>query len=398
MMDQKQKIILFLLACVNFTHILDFMIMMPMGPQLMKIFQIDPQKFAFAVSSYSITAGVSGFAAAFFVDRFDRKNVLLFAYAGFILGTFSCALAPNYGFLVAARVVAGLFGGLIGAQVMAIVSDSVPFEKRGQAMGIVMTAFSAASVAGVPLGLWLASRLSWHAPFWAVGSIGLVNVLMLWRFLPPMTRHLEARELRQNPLEILASIARNPSQRMALVLSAVMMLGHFSMIPFIAPSLVKNVGFAESNLFLIYLVGGALTIFSAPMVGKLADRRGKYPVFVLFALLSLVPMWLITNLQPEPLWVVLMISGFFFVAINGRMIPAQALGSSVVEPRMRGAFMGINSSVTQFSSGLAATIGGWLVHENAATGRLEGYPTVGYFGMAMILACLFLAKKVKPIE
>lgn len=397
-MSLAEKRILILLAAVNFTHILDFMIMMPLGPQLMKIFDIGPAKFGWAVSSYSIMAGVSGFISSFFTDRFDRKRVLLFAYIGFILGTFCCALAPNYWFLVAARVVAGFFGGMIGAQVLAIVSDSVPFERRGQAMGIVMTAFSAASVAGVPLSLWLVSKTSWHAPFWTVGFVGLLNILLLWRFLPNMTKHLDANHPRLNPLQTLRDIAKNSNQLWALLLSVVLMLGHFSMIPFIAPSLVQNIGFADENLYLIYLVGGALTLVTAPLVGKLADKVGKYPVFAMFAVLSLIPMWLITNLWAMPMWSVLGIAGLFFIFVNGRMIPMQALVSSVAAPRQRGAFMGINSSLTQLAGGVAASIGGFLISTDPTTGRLEGYPSIGYFGMVAMVICLFLAKQVRPVE
>jgi MFS transporter, DHA1 family, inner membrane transport protein len=397
-MSLAERRILILLAAVNFTHILDFMIMMPLGTQLMNIFQISPEQFSWAVSSYSITAGISGFMAAFFVDRFDRKRVLLFAYVGFIMGTFCCALAPTYWFLVAARIFAGFFGGMIGAQVLSIVSDSVPFERRGAAMGILMTAFSMASVVGVPFSLWLVSKSSWHAPFWTVGLLGLVNIVLLWRYLPSMTSHIGEKADRLNPLQTLVEIAHNPNQLWALVTSAVLMMGHFSMIPFIAPSLVANIGFPEPDLYLIYLVGGALTLITAPQVGKLADKVGKYPVFAVFAVLSLLPMWLITNLWAMPTYAVLVIAGLFFIFINGRMIPLQALVSSVAKPHQRGAFMGINSSVTQLSSGLAASIGGMLIHKNETTGYLNGYPNVGYFGMVAVVLCLFLASKIKPAE
>jgi MFS transporter, DHA1 family, inner membrane transport protein len=397
-MTLAERRILILLAAVNFTHILDFMIMMPLGPQLMQIFQITPKQFAWAVSAYSVTAGISGFIAAFFVDRFDRKQILLSAYIGFILGTFCCALAPTYALLVLARIVAGFFGGMIGAQVLSIVSDSVPFERRGQAMGILMTAFSAASVFGVPFSLWMVSKTSWHAPFWTVGIIGLLNIMLLWVYLPNMTKHLEAHYPKMNPLQTLKEIGSNKNQLWALTLSAVMMLGHFAIIPFIAPAMVRNVGLRDDQLYLIYLVGGILTFFTAPLVGKLADRVGKYPVFAAFACLSLIPVWLITNLWPLPMYAILTVIGLFFIFINGRMIPMQALVSSVALPHQRGAFMGINSSITQLFSGLASSIAGFLVVENAATGRLDGYPLVGYLSMAFILVCLYLAKQVRPVQ
>lgn len=393
-MNTKERLLLVILACVNFTHIMDFMIMMPLGPQLMKLFDITPQQFGFAVSSYSLTAGVSGFISAFFVDKFDRKQTLLFAYIGFVVGTFACAFAPTYLLLVGARILAGLFGGMIGAQVLSIVADSVPYERRASAMGIVMMAFSMASVLGVPAGLWLASMYSWHAPFMVVGSIGLVVILLIYFLVPPITGHLEKAVQNHSPFHVLTDIWAAPNQRKALTLSAVLMIGHFSIIPFLAPSLVGNAAFSQDHIFLIYLVGGALTFFTSPMVGKIADKRGKYPVFVVFALLSLIPVWLITNLWPMPLWVVLAISSLFFIFINGRMIPVQAMVSGVVPPEQRGGFMSINSSIQQLSSGVAANLGGLIVVKTV-DGHLEHYNWVGYISIILVLLSIWLASRLR---
>lgn len=376
---------------------MDFMIMMPLGPQLMDLLDITPQQFSLAVSAYAITAGISSFISAFFVDQFDRKKVLTFAYIGFIIGTFSCAFAPNYAFLVAARVLAGLFGGLIGAQVLAIVADTFEYNRRAAAMGVLMTAFSAASVAGVPTGLWLAAQYSWHVPFLAIGFLAIGVLLLITLVLPSMTRHIQEKSPDRKRFQVLTDIFKTPNQMRALSLSIVLMMGHFAIIPLITPSLVGNVGYEQDKIFLIYFVGGLLTIFSAPLVGKLADQKGKYPVFVFFALSSLIPVWLITNLWPMPLWSVLTISGLFFVVVNGRMIPTQALISSVVKPQQRGGFMSINSSMQQLSTGVAAVIGGALVTESPS-GRLEHYDWVGYFSITLILASVWLAGRVKPID
>lgn len=396
-MNSKERLLLIVLAAVNFTHIMDFMIMMPLGPQLMALFQISPQQFGFAVSAYSITAAFSGFASAFFVDRFDRQKLLLFAYIGFVIGTFSCAFAPTYELLVAARILAGLFGGMIGAQVLSIVSDTFNYERRASAMGILMTAFSLASVAGVPTGLWLAARYSWHMPFLAIGGLGVLVIFCIIFWVPPVNKHLVAGQPKGNPLDVLTNIFNTPNQMRALTLSIVLMMGHFSIIPFIAPALVGNAGFQQDQIFLIYLVGGALTIFSSPLVGRIADQRGKYPIFVVFALFSLIPILLITNLTPTPLWIVLAISGMFFIAANGRMVPTQAIVSGVVSPQQRGGFMSINSSVQQLSTGIAANIAGAIVSEGP-NGRIEHYNWVGYFSIVLITASIFLAKRVKPLE
>lgn len=396
-MNSKERLLLLALAAVNFTHIMDFMIMMPLGPQLMNLLNIDPQQFSLAVSAYAITAGVSSFISAFFVDRFDRKKVLVFAYVGFLLGTFSCAFAPNYEFLVAARVLAGLFGGMIGAQVLAIVADTFEYHRRASAMGVLMTAFSAASVAGVPTGLWLAAKFSWHVPFLAIGFLGIAVLILVILAVPPINKHIREKDPSQKPFQVLTDIFETPNQMRALSLSIVLMLGHFAIIPFIAPSLVGNVGYHQDDIFLIYFVGGLLTIFSAPLVGKLADKKGKYPVFVTFALLSLIPVWLITNLWPMPLWAVLSIAGLFFIVVNGRMIPTQALVSSVVHPQQRGGFMSINSSMQQLATGLSAMIGGAIVSKSP-DGRILQYDLVGYFSIVLILVSIWLAGRVKPID
>ncbi|AQG82585.1 sugar transporter [Spirosoma montaniterrae] len=376
---------------------MDFMIMMPMGPQLMRHFGIGPQAFSFLVSAYSLSAGVSGFTAAFFVDRFPRKHVLVTAYAGFLVGTVACGVAPTYEWLAVARLLAGLFGGVLGAQVLSIVGDTFPYERRAQAMSIVMTAFSVASVVGVPFGLWLATTLSWHAPFLVVAGLGIVVLFLLWRFVPRLDGHLIKGEKRPHPLAVLTNILKTPNQLRALWLTTTIMLGHFSIIPFIAPYLVANAGFGENHLYLIYLVGGLLTIFTAPVVGKLADQRGKYPIFVIFALLSLIPIYLITNLTSGSLVVVLFVSGLFFIFSNGRLIPTQAMTASVVLAQQRGGFMSINSSVQLLAQAIA-TYGAGLIIQKTPTGQLLHYSTVGYLAMIAIFASVFIARTVKPVS
>lgn len=395
-MSSKEKLLLFVLACINFTHIVDFMIMMPLGPQLMEIFKISPRHFGFIVSAYGLSAGISGFLAAFFVDNYDRKKVTLFAYIGFVVGTFACAFAPTHQFLIAARVIAGTFGGLLGAQVMSIVADTFDYQRRATAVGFVTTAFSIASVVGIPAGLFLANKLGWHTPFLVVGSLGLIVIFLIVKYVPALDKHLKNRQEKPNPLAVITNILKNPNQLRALLLSVTIMLGHFSIIPYIAPTLVANVGFSQNDIYLIYLVGGALTIFSAPMVGKLADKKGKYPIFVIFALLSLIPIYLITNMFTGALWAILCVSGIFFVFSNGRMIPTQAIISNVVTPQQRGSFMAINSSLQLFAQAMAANIGGFLIHKTAS-GYIENYHWVGYFCMIMISLSIFIARAVKPI-
>ena len=264
-------------------------------------------------------------------------------------------------------------------------------------MSIVMTAFSAASVVGVPFGLYVATEFSWHAPFLAVGFLGIGVLGLIWRFVPRLDSHLVSKHLRPNPITVLTTIVRNPNQMRALWLTTTIMLGHFSIIPYLSPYLVSNVGYSESNIYLIYLVGGALTIFSAPMVGKLADRRGKFPIFVVFALLSLIPIYLITHMDPSPLAYVLFVAGLFFIFSNGRLVPTQAMTTSVVLPQNRGGFMAINSSVQLLAQALA-TYGAGSIIGKTATGQLTNYGTVGFLAMAAIFGSIFIARYVKPVD
>lgn len=395
-MNKNERLIVFLLASINFTHILDFMIMMPLGPQLMRIFDLTPAQFAVLVSAYTFSAFFSGLIAAFFVDRFDRKKVLLFGYIGFIIGTLGCAIAPDYFSLMAARVMAGLFGGLIGAQVLSIIGDTFPFQRRGVAMGSLTAAFSLASVLGVPFGLFLANITSWHAPFYLVGGLACIVLILVWKFIPPMASHLE-NYTKKKFFHVYTNIIADKNQQRALLLSIIMMFGHFSIIPFLAKYMVSNVGFTEHEITYIYLIGGGFTIFTAPLIGRLSDRKGKFPVFALFCILTIIPVFTITNMPPLPLVIALLITTVFFVFVSGRMVPMQAMITSVVPNKQRGGFMSINSSIVQLGSGLASLMSGLIIVENE-DGSLRFYNLVGYIAIAFTIIAIFIAKRLNPVE
>lgn len=388
--SRQEKWLLLTLATINFTHIMDFMIMMPLGPQLMRMFGIDTTQFGLLVSAYTFSAGISGFLSSFVMDRFDRKQVLVFLYAGFLLGTLACALAPAYGVLLAARVLTGAFGGVLAAVGNAIVGDTIPMERRGAAMGVVTAAFSAASVFGVPFGLFLASQLSWHAPYLFLVATGLGVMALIGR-LPQLAEHLKSGVSRKfDPLGVLRQAVAKPAQRQALFLTVAMMFGQFAIVPFLSPSMVANVGFSESQLALIYLLGGATTLITGPLIGRLADRLGKLRVLVAFLLLSIVPQLLVTQLGPTPLPLALLLTTAFFVVSGGRMIPAMALITGTVDPRHRGSFMGIQSALQQVAAGLASLIAARIVVQDAQ-GHLLHYGTVGYLSAASSLVCILAA-------
>lgn len=389
--SSKEKIILLLLAILNFTHILDFMIMMPLGNYLMPYFDISSQQFSMLVASYTFSAGVSGFLAAFFVDGFDRKKVLVFAYTGFLIGTLCCAISPRYEILLLSRVVTGLFGGLIGAQVLSIVADIIPYERRAAAMGMIMAAFSAASVFGVPFGLYIANLFNWHAPFFFVVILGAMLVPFLMRFLPQMNHHLLVENRQKvGPIELVSDVFKNSGQVLALTLTAFLMMGHFMIIPFINPFMEFNMGFSKTETPLVYMVGGALTMITSPLIGRLADKIGKYKLFVFMALASMPLIATITNLPAIPFYFVLCITGLWFIISTGRLIPAQAMVSNVVPPERRGSFLSFNSSVQQIFVGIASVLAGLIVIK-LPDNKILHYEVTGYLSIGLILFSVIIA-------
>lgn len=392
-MNNKERIIILLLAALNFTHILDFMIMMPLGNKLMPHFNISAKAFTLLVSAYTISAGISGLIAAFFVDQYDRKKVLMFGYIGFLIGTIACAVAPTYGLLMSARIIAGLFGGLIGAQVLSIVSDLIPYERRASAMGIMMAAFSVSSIVGVPLGIFVSSTINWHAPFYIVAGIGIILLPFLLKYIPKMDGHIKRPDANSNRFEPYLNIFSNKSQLLALSLTSTMMFGHFLIIPFLNPFMEFNMDFSSvTQTPLVYSVGGILTLFSTRYIGKLADRKGKYDIFKYLILLNILPIAFITNMPHIPFYLVLCVTGLWFVISSGRAIPAQAMVSNVVEPHQRGSFMSINSSIQQISVGLASFVSGLIIIKKPAPSNfIVNYDITGYLSMAVMLFCLMIA-------
>lgn len=393
----NEKRLLFVLAAIQFTNIVDFMIIMPLGPQLMRLFEITPRQFSMLVSAYTFTAGVVGFLSAFFIDRFDRRKALLVVYAGFVVGTLACALAPDYGAMITARMVTGAFGGMLGALVLSAVGDAIPMERRASAMGLVTAAFSAASVFGVPFGLYIASIFSWHAPFLFLAILGLFIWAGIWYWIPAMAGHIQAAHQKPSPLELVKSVAGSSNLRLALLLMMMIMFGNFTVTPFISPYMVANVGFSERELTYIYLFGGFFTIFTSPWIGKLSDRHGAKNIYTIFVLLCLLPLLLITNLPATPVPVVLVITTSFFIFSGGRMIPSQTMIASAVDPAKRGAFLSFNSSVQQLSTAAASVIAGLIVTKNEA-GQLLNFQYVGFFAALMCVLSVFVARKIKPVS
>ncbi|HEU4453772.1 MAG TPA: MFS transporter [Longimicrobium sp.] len=390
---RREWMLLFMLAAVQFCHIMDFVIVMPLGPQLMRAFAITPAQFGLIVSAYTFSAAASGLLAAFFMDRFDRKTALLGLLAGFGVGTLACALAPTYGFLLLARVIAGAFGGVLAAVVFAIVGDEIPPARRGFAMGIVTSGFSAASVLGLPVGLFLAARSSWHAPFFLLVAITAAVLALGATSLPSMRSHMTGE--RRSPVAEVSSVVRQPAHLRAFALMVAMMFGGFTMTPFLSPYLVSNVGIGEVDLSYVYLFGGLTTLLAGPLSGRLADRHGHVRVFVVMALLSIVPILAVSHLPRVPLAAALVVTSVMMAGFSARMVPAMALITGSVEPRHRGGFMSVNSSVQQMSAGLASMVAGQIVGGSAATG-ITRFGTVGWVAAACTVVAVPIALSLRP--
>ena len=385
-----ERWLLLSLAAIQFTTVVDFIIIMPLGPQYIRVFSITPAQFGLIVSSYAISAGIAGISAGFFLDRFDRKKALLSLYSGFMIGTLFCGLAQTYPLLVAARAVAGAFGGVTGALILAIVGDVVPEYRRGAAMGFVMSAFSVANICGVPLGLILASSLSWHVPFYVLAGLSIVILAVLARVMPPLRSHL-AHLSDEPPTTRILAILKGSAHQKAFMFMGLLTFTGFVIFPYLPNYFVGNVGLTEKQLPWLYVVGGCCTMFSMNWIGRWADRSGKKRVFTIMSIAATVPILLLTNLPPVPLFVAVGVSTLLMICMSGRFVPAMAMMTASIEARHRGGFMSVNSSVQQLAAGIAAWVSGMILGQDS-NGRLTHYSITGMISVACALFCIYLAR------
>ena len=382
-----QKFVIAILAFLQFSIILDFMIISPLGAIVMPTLHISPQQFGLAVSSYAFAAGASGLLAAGFADRFDRKRLLLFFYAGFLLGTLLCGLAATYPMLLIARIVTGLFGGVIGSVVLAIATDLFPLEMRGRVMGYIGTAFSASQVLGLPAGLYFANHWDWHAPFLAIIAVALPAGLLIAFWMKPVAAHLELRQ-EKSPLMHLVHTLTEPRYRLAFILTMLLPTGGYMLMPFGTAFMVDDIGLSLSTLPTIYLITGLFTVFVGPLVGKASDSFGKFNTFCFGTLLTLVMVAVWTNLGHVSLTVVIIVNVLLFIGIFSRMIPSQALMSAIPEVTKRGAFNAVSASLQQVAGGVSAAVAGAVLIEHG--GVLEHFNWLGYIVMGVASVSLLL--------
>lgn len=369
--------IIAILTVLQFSIVLDFMVLSPLGAFLIKDWRIHPSQFGLVVSAYAWSAGISGLLSAGFADRFDRKKFLLFFYAGFLTGTVLCAFAPNYPFLLFARIVTGIFGGVIGSISFAIISDLFKWEVRGRVMGFVQMAFAASQVLGLPIGLLLADRFGWHSPFWMIASVGVVVGVIIIGFMKPVRSHLTIRSDQRHAFHHLINTLSQPQYQRGFMATTLLATGGFMLMPFGSAFANLNLGIALRQLWVLYGITGAFTIILSPMIGKMSDKIGKYKIFVYGSIISGIIVAIYTHLGITPMWVIIALSVFLFVGITSRMITSSALLTAVPEPQDRGAFMSINASVQQISGGIASWVAGMIVIQ-VNNGPLQHYDILGY--------------------
>jgi predicted MFS family arabinose efflux permease len=391
--NSYQIFVIIILALTQFSVILDFMIMSPLGDLLMKSIGLTTSQFSKTVAAYALTAGVSGLFTAGFADRFDRKKLLVFFYIGFIVGTLFCGLANTYPLLLAARIFTGVFGGVIGSISMAIVADLFPLQQRGRVMGYLQMGFGASQILGVPIGLYLAYAFNWQAPFFMIVILSAIILFMIILKMQPVVMHLQLKNDR-NPVMHLWHTVKQRHYRIGFLSTALLSLGGFMMMPWGSSFAVNNLHVAENDLKFLFMIAGLSTLLIMPVIGKLSDKINKFKIFTFACIWMVVVVVIYTNLTPVPLWMVMLMNILMMIGIMGRMVPSMALASALPTMQDRGAFMSINSSLQQIAGGLAAIVGGIIVVQKDKFSPLEHYDTLGYVIVGITLISIFLMYRV----
>jgi predicted MFS family arabinose efflux permease len=392
----KQIIIIAILALLQFTVILDFVIISPLGDILMKTLDMTTAKFGFTVSAYAFSAGISGLLAAGFADKFDRKKLLIFFYTGFIIGTVFCAFAIDYTTLLLARIFTGLFGGVIGSVSLAIVTDLFVIKQRGRVMGFIQMAYATSQILGIPLGLYFANHWGWHSSFIMIAVLGVLILIAVLTQMQPITKHLELQSDKSPFLHLWHTLS-NKNYQIGFASIALLSVGGFMLQPFGSAYLVNNIHISQLQLPMVFFFTGLSVLFIMPIVGKLSDKVSKFWLFTAGSILSVIMIVIYTNLDPIPLWEVVVINMILFMGIMSRMIPATTLNTAIPEMKDRGAYMSITSSLQQIAGGIAAVCAGFIVHQKTKASPLENYDILGYVIAVITLCSVVLMWRVSQL-
>ncbi len=391
-----QKLVIAILALTQFSVVLDFMVMSPLGDMIMKAMTLKPQQFGVAVSAYAFSAGISGLLTAGFADKFDRKKLLLFFYTGFIVGTVFCGLANNYYLLIGARIFTGLFGGVIGSISLAIVADVFDIHHRGRVMGFVQMGFGASQVLGVPVSLKLAEYMGWQAPFIMVAILAVIILILGALKLQPVDKHLAIKN-DKNALLHLWHTVEKPEYRVGFLTMSLLAVGGFMMMPFGSAFAINNLKINNNDLFMLFMVSGVASLIIMPLIGRFSDKIDKFNLFAVASVWMMIMVVIYTNLGPTPLWQVMICNILMMMGIMSRFVPAGALTSGLPDMQDRGAYMSISSSLQQIAGGIAAVVSGQIVRQAKPKSPLENYNIVGYVAAAIAIIAILMMYRVSTI-
>ena len=391
-----QKVVIAILALTQFTVVLDFMVMSPLGDLLKKTLDLTPSQFSYVVASYAISAFASGFLTAGFADKFDRKKLLMFFYIGFIVGTYLCGMVETYPMLIFARIITGIFGGVMSSISMAIVADLFSIQQRGRVMGFMQMGFGSSQVLGIPISLWVANIWGWQSPFFLIVGMSLVILVVIVIYLKPVVKHLEEQK-DENALLHLFHTLKQRNYRIGFMATALMSIGGYMIMPWGSVFAVNNLKVTADQLPVLFMISGIATLIIMPIIGKLSDKMDKFNLFVIASIWMIVVILVYTQLISAPFWFVLIMNVLMMMGVMSRMVPSMALVSALPEVHDRGSFMSINASLQQLSGGVATLIGGMIVHQKTKDSPLENYDILGYVIVVILIVCAVNLWRVSKI-
>ena len=382
----SERLLVFLIGTVQFVNILDFMMVMPLGPDFAQALGIPTSHLGVIAGSYTAAAAIAGIVGARFLDRFDRRKALGVALFGLVIGTAAGALAQGLASLVVARCIAGAFGGPATSISLSIIADVVPPARRGRAMGAVMGAFSVASVFGVFTALQLATWGGWRLPFIVVACMGVVIVVLALRAMPPMRGHIVETASGKHTGPRLSALLGDGTIRLALAMNGLVMLTAFLVVPNIAPHLLQNLGFPRHPwLGVGYLVGGSTSFLIMRIAGRAIDRYGAARVSVI-ATAVIIGVLYFAFIAPGAIGIagVLVVFVLFMGGMSVRNVCMSSLSTRVPRGDQRAGYMSLQSTAQHISSATGAFVSSRLLHD-APGGRLDGIATVSMLSAILAL-------------
>lgn len=395
--ESNEYQIVFLVAFIGFLASTDSMLLMPLSNIIMKTYGVSAQVSTWVISTYSIFAGISGFLSASVMDRFDRKYLLIATFIGFTLGTFLCGFANNFGLFVLYRGITGVFGGIVGGVGVAIVSDLIPYKRRATAMSIISLSFAVSAIIGVPIGIHYANEFNLSIPFKILSVVSLFTLLPIVFWLPKVNKHITEYSNFNNPIKTIKETLKDNNQIIALLLAIIIVFSHFVVLQFIVPYMENNVGFSAHLVPIMYFIGGICAIATAPLIGKISDKKGNLPSFVVLMLLSFIPIILSTHISVVSMPLALFICSTFFILAAGRMIPAYTIMSGATTSDKMGGFMSMRSACMEIGTALASIVSGFVV-KIGKDGMVHHFNYVGYISVVAGLVCIYLASKIKIVS